>query len=401
MTALRDALVPSFILQPIVENAIRHGTGRAAAGRPRGCACPPHGRPAQDSRSKTTESDCRKAGAWRITPVSGYPILCAASRNSTDLSIASPYANRTEGGVRVEITLPFHRQGQGAASLKSPIGACTMNWQIRVVIVDDEKPARARLITMLERQPAIQVLAACSGGEEALDAVSTAARSGAPVNLIFLDVQMPEMDAFATLEALYALPLTPMPVVVFATAYDEYALRAFDAHAVDYLLKPYSDERFEVALTRAIRLVRGGASDTLVAQMQALLHDLVGVSRSDKSAESSRHDYTDRLALKDRGRVRLIDVSEIRWIAAAGVYVTIHTTRQSYLHREVLGGLEAQLDPRHFLRIHRSHIVNFHFVHEFVQDAHGDYVVILNDRTPLKIGRMYRSRLEGRLNQRL
>lgn len=276
-----------------------------------------------------------------------------------------------------------------------------MNRQIRVVIVDDEKPARARLITLLERQPAVQVTAACSGGQEALEAVSTAVRSGTPVEVIFLDVQMPEMDGFAMLEALYSSPLDPMPVVIFATAYDEYALRAFDAHAIDYLLKPYSDERFEVALTRAIRLVRSGASDALVAKMQALLDDLVEAPRGDQSADSSRHDHVDRLALKDRGRVRLLDVSEIRWIAAAGVYVTIHTARESYLHREVLGGLEAQLDPRQFLRIHRSHIVNFHFFHELVQDAHGDYVVMLNDGTALKIGRMYRSRLEERLNQRL
>src|SRR5688572_12483461 len=142
-----------------------------------------------------------------------------------------------------------------------------MNRQIRVLIVDDEKPARARLTKLLERQPAAQLTAACSSGQEALDAVSTAARSGAPVDVIFLDVQMPEMDGFAMLEALYALPLDPMPIIVFATAHDAYALRAFDAHAIDYLLKPYSDERFEVAMTRAIRLVQSGASDSLLEQM--------------------------------------------------------------------------------------------------------------------------------------
>jgi len=198
-----------------------------------------------------------------------------------------------------------------------------MNRQIRVVIVDDEKPARTRLITLLERQPAVQVTAACSGGQEALETVSAAARSGTPVEVIFLDVQMPEMDGFAMLEALYSSPLDPMPVVIFATAYDEYALRAFDAHAIDYLLKPYSDERFEVAMIRALRLVRSGSSDALVGKMQALLDALVEAPRSGQPADSPRHDYVDRLALKDRGRVRLIDVSEIRWIAAAGVYVTM------------------------------------------------------------------------------
>jgi two-component system LytT family response regulator len=265
-----------------------------------------------------------------------------------------------------------------------------MNRQLRVVIVDDEKPARARLISLLERQPAVHVTAACSGAQQAIEAVSAAARSGAPVDIVFLDVQMPEMDGFAMLDTLYSMALEPMPVVIFATAWDEYALRAFDAHAIDYLLKPYSDERFEQALTRATRLVRSGASDALIARMQALLGNL---------AEAPRRDFVDRLALKDRNRVRLIDVSEIRWIAAAGVYVTIHTARESILHREVLGGIESQLDPRRFLRIHRSHIVNFHFVRELLQDAHGDYVAMLNDGTALKIGRMYRSRLEERLNR--
>jgi two-component system LytT family response regulator len=276
-----------------------------------------------------------------------------------------------------------------------------MSRPLRILIVDDEKPARVRLAALLERHSGVQVIAACSGGQAALEAVSAAERSGAPVDIIFLDVQMPEMDGFVMLEALYTLALTTMPVIVLATAYDEYALRAFDAHAVDYLLKPYSDERFEVALTRAIRLARSGASDALVTQMQAVLDDLIEASRGDQSPGSPRHNYLDRLALKDRGRVRIIDVSEIRWIAAAGVYITIYTTRASYLHRQVLGGIEAQLDPSQFLRIYRSHIVNFQFVHELEQDAHGDYVAILEDGTTLKIGRIYRSRFEERLNHRL
>ena len=275
-----------------------------------------------------------------------------------------------------------------------------MSRQFRVLIVDDEKPGRERLIALLDRHPAVDVAGACSGGEAALNAASVAARSGSPIDIIFLDAQMPEMDGFAMLEALYALALDPVPVVVFATAYDEYALRAFDLHAVDYLLKPYSDERFEVAVTRAMRLARSGASHLLVERMQALLGDLVRVPEG-AAAESSRRHYVDRLALKERGRVRLVDVSDVRWIAAAGVYVTIHTAQGSYLHREVLGHLEAQLDPRRFVRIHRSHIVNFAFVRELVQDAHGDYAVMLADAMPLRVSRLYRSRLEERLDQRL
>jgi two-component system LytT family response regulator len=275
-----------------------------------------------------------------------------------------------------------------------------MNRPIRVLIVDDEKPARSRLIALLRRQPAVQLAAACAGGREALDVVSAAERSGAAIDIIFLDVQMPEMDGFAMLEALYALPLEQAPVVVFTTAYDEYALRAFDARAIDYLLKPYSDERFEVALTRAIRLARSGTSDALVAHMRALLDDVADASSEHRPA-TTRPGYLDRVAVKERGRVHLIDVADIRWISADGVYVTIYTARRAYLHREVLGRLEVQLDPRQFVRVHRSHLVNFDCVRELVQDAHGDYSVRLDDATTLKVSRMYRSRLESRLNQRL
>jgi two-component system LytT family response regulator len=275
-----------------------------------------------------------------------------------------------------------------------------MSRPIRALIVDDEKPARSRLVELLRRQPAVLVTAACAGGREALDVVSAAGRSGTPIDVIFLDVQMPEMDGFAMLEALYALPHEQVPVVVFTTAYDEYALRAFDARAIDYLLKPFSDERFEIALTRAIRLARGGASEALVANMRALLGDVADASWEHRP-ETTLPSYLDRIAVKERGRVHLIDVSDIRWISADGVYVTIHTPGRAYLHREVLGRLEAQLDPRRFVRVHRSHLVNFDCVRELVQDVHGDFSVRLDDATTLRVSRIYRPRLEARLNQRL
>jgi two-component system LytT family response regulator len=267
-----------------------------------------------------------------------------------------------------------------------------MKRALRVLVVDDEKPARARLVALLERQADIELAGSVDSAEAALDVISGAAGSGAPVDIIFLDVQMPEVDAFAMLDSLYGMPFSPMPVVIFATAYDAYALRAFDAHALDYLLKPYSDERFEIALSRAVRQVRTGEAGSLADQMQAVLRAL---------AAPPRQNYLDRLALKERGRIRLISVSDIRWIAAAGVYITIHTAREACLQREVLGRLEAQLDPRRFVRIHRSHIVNFDFVQELKQDAHGEFEAILKDAPPLKVSRMYRSRIEERINQRL
>jgi len=199
-----------------------------------------------------------------------------------------------------------------------------MNRALRVLIVDDEKPARARLIALLERQPDVELAGACDSAEAALDVLSKAAALGAPVDILFLDVQMPEVDGFAMLDSLCAMPLRPMPVVVFATAYDAYALRAFDAHAVDYLLKPYSDERFETALSRAAQIARSEEAGPVADRIEALLNAL---------APPPRRDCLDRLALKERGRVRLIDVTDIRWIAATGVYVTIHTAREQYLHR--------------------------------------------------------------------
>jgi two-component system LytT family response regulator len=267
-----------------------------------------------------------------------------------------------------------------------------VNRPVRVLVVDDEKPARARLLALLKRHADVEVTASVDCAEDALDVISSAAGSGAPVDIVFLDVQMPEVDGFAMLDSLYGLPLPSVPVVIFSTAYDTYAIRAFDAHAVDYLLKPYSDERFETALSRALRLVRAGQPASLTDQMQALLSAL---------APAPNRNYLDRLALKERGRVRLISVTEVRWISAAGVYVTIHTGREEYLHREVLSRLEGQLDPRQFIRIHRSHIVNFDFVKELAQDAHGELEVILDNAPPLKVSRMYRSRIEERINQRL
>jgi two-component system LytT family response regulator len=263
---------------------------------------------------------------------------------------------------------------------------------LRVVAVDDEPPARARLLALLGGRPGVEVAASVDNAEAALDIISQAANSAAPVDVVFLDVQMPEMDGFAMLEALDALALCNPPAVVFVTAHDEYALRAFDAQAIDYLLKPYSDERFETAFSRAARMVRAGDTAAAAGQLQAALAAL---------APRPADHFLDRLAVRERGRVRLIPVSDIRWISAEGVYVTVHTGAEQHLHREVLSRLEAQLDPRQFIRIHRSHIVNFGYLRELVQDAHGEFEALLAGSVSLKVGRMYRSKIEDRIRQRL
>jgi two-component system, LytTR family, response regulator len=265
---------------------------------------------------------------------------------------------------------------------------------VRTLVVDDEKPARDRLRRLLERDGRVQVVDCCAGGADALRAVDEAARTGAPVQLLFLDVQMPELDGFAFLGALLDhVDAADAPAVVFVTAHDEYALRAFDAHAVDYLLKPYSDERFEAALDRAVSHVRAGHAQDLLSRMQALL----GGSPGQPAAAA-----LDRIVLKGTDRVRLLPVQQITWIEAAGMYVRLHMRDGAvHLHRSLLGDLDDALDRRRFVRVHRSAIVNIDVIDELRQDVHGDYTVVLKDRTEVRLGRRYRGRLQERLGQDL
>jgi len=290
---------------------------------------------------------------------------------------------------------------------------------VRVLVVDDEKPARDRLRRLLERDRRMLVTDCVGGGADALRAVRDAARAGAPVQLLFLDVQMPELDGFGVLSALMAAratsasaqgpepePVPEMPAVVFVTAHDEYALRAFDAHAVDYLLKLFSDERFEAALDRAIRHLRAGHAEVLLSQMQALLGSsstAPGPAPASTPAAASEATATlDRIVLKGTDRVRLLPVQQITWIEAAGMYVKLHMRDGGvHLHRSLLGDLDAALDQRRFVRVHRSAIVNVDVIEELQQDAHGDYTVVLKDRTEVRLGRRYRARLQDRLGQDL
>ncbi len=296
---------------------------------------------------------------------------------------------------------------------------------LRVLVVDDEPPARRRLLELLAREAAhLGPVEACDGGRAAVDALESAARAGRPVEVLFLDVQMPEVDGFAVLEAAAASSAgaAALPAVVFVTAYDQYALRAFDAHAADYLLKPYSDDRFRLALGRAAQRARhardtraaaaegrvagsggagGAAGDPMhdaLRRLEALLADV----RRGAPAAAGAPPHLDRIVLKARGRVRLLPVEEIAWVEAEGVYVRLHTAGgAAYLHRALLGELEAALDPRRFVRIHRSALVNLDFVAELQADSHGEYAVLLRDRTALKLSRGYRPALEARLGQRL
>lgn len=244
---------------------------------------------------------------------------------------------------------------------------------MRVLIVDDEAWARRRIASLLEGQADVTIVAECASGAEAVVAI----RDEQP-DLVFLDVQMPELDGFDVLRA--ACP-ERAPLVVFATAYDEYAVRAFETHALDYLLKPIDDDRFRRTLERAREELAGrrGRHDGL----QALIASL----RSDRR-------YLRRLVVKAAGRVLFLRASDVDWVEAAANYVVLHVGSSEHLMRDALAGLELKLDPEQFVRIHRSTIVNLDRVKDLSAWVRGEQVLTLKDGTRLAVGRAFRQRLQ-------
>ncbi len=254
---------------------------------------------------------------------------------------------------------------------------------LNVLVVDDERPARRRLIELLRRHPFVGAIHEATNGLEAVTVIEECAPE-----LVLLDVQMPELDGFGVIANVGA---RDMPATIFVTAYDRYAIRAFETNALDYLLKPFSDERFEQALERArARLVSRPARET---------RD--GLGRLLEGGASSGPRYLDRLVVKCRDVVRLLRASEIDWIEAEGVYVSIHVGRAALLHRASLGELESRLSPRDFTRIHRSALVAIDRITRLEPRTHGEYTAVLADGTRLRVSRTYRGALEKRLGQPL
>ncbi len=263
--------------------------------------------------------------------------------------------------------------------------------QIRTLIVDDEPLAREGVRVLLQQDPDVEVVGECANGREAVRAIEDLGP-----DLLFLDVQMPEIDGF---EVLTRIDAARMPVVVFVTAYDQHALRAFEVHALDYLLKPFKDERFRTALEHAKTQIRQQKVSEVSQRLVALLEQTTG--KASTPAPSDDEPYLRRLVVKTGGRVFFINVEEIDWIEAADYYVRLHVGRASHLLRETMSNLERQLDPQQFQRIHRSTIVQLDCIAALEPVYHGDYVVLLRDGTQLKMSRRHRQKVEAVLRQSL
>ena len=247
--------------------------------------------------------------------------------------------------------------------------------RIRALVVDDEPLARAMVREMLESDPEVEIVGECTNGREAVEAI----KSSAP-DIVFLDVQMPELGGFEVLESLEP---QSTPYIIFVTAYDQYAVRAFEVHALDYLLKPFDRERFEVALRRAkthIRLHRTSRRDQDII---ALLEELKAGPK-----------YLERLVIKNGGRVFFLHVQDVHCIEAEGNYVRVYDSQKGYLLRETISSLEAQLDPKQFLRIHRSAIVKIDRIKEMQPWFHGEYRIIMENGKQLALSRNYRANLQ-------
>jgi len=273
---------------------------------------------------------------------------------------------------------------------------------VRVVIVDDEPLARRTLRVLLEPEAGVEVVAEAGNGAEALDAIAATAP-----DLVFLDVQMPEMDGF---EVLNALGPERTPAVIFVTAFDEHAVRAFDAEAADYLLKPFDDERFARALARARARIGDGRVRELASRLARMLSPdspaphLPSPSPSSPSPAAEAGDaprFAERIVVKRNSRVTLLDVQTVDWIEAADYVVRIHAGGAVHVLREPIADLERRLDPRRFFRIHRSTIVNLASVKELQPLFHGEYVVIMRDGSELRLSRARRDRLQQLLGARI
>lgn len=249
-----------------------------------------------------------------------------------------------------------------------------MKDKIRALIVDDEPKARRHVRSLLSADPEIEVIGACANGRDAITAIQTLSP-----DLVFLDVVMPRIDGFEVLEQ---IDKEEMPLVIFVTGYDQYATRAFDVHAVDYLLKPYTEDRFQEAVEQAKHRLHTEHPGERTARTRAVMEERKNETR-----------YLERLPVKKNDCVLLIKATEIDWIEAQDKYVCLRVGKESHIRREAISSLEGRLDPTRFLRIHRRYIVNIDRIVRLEPLFHHEYQVVLQDGTELIMSRSQRKRL--------
>lgn len=249
---------------------------------------------------------------------------------------------------------------------------------IRTLIVDDEPVAREYIRDLLQEEDAVEITGEASDGPEAVKAALTQ-----KPDLIFLDIQMPGMDGF---EVLNHIRQTYHPHFIFVTAYDKYALKAFEINAIDYILKPFERTRFHISLERAKESIHAGRDRDFENRMNALVKNL-----------NQEKKYLKRLLVKSRGRIYFIRTDDIQHIEAAGNYVSLCVAGTEHLIRETLNAIDKRLDPEKFVRIHRSTIVNIEFIRELQPQPSGEYICMMSDGKRLTLSRTYRSELLDRL----
>jgi len=247
--------------------------------------------------------------------------------------------------------------------------------KIRTLIVDDQLLARELLRRMLKNEPDIEVVGMPASGREAVEAINTLAP-----DLVFLDVRMPELDGFGVLAQING---TRMPVIIFVTANDDFARRAFDVHALDYLVKPCAVDRLQTALQRARKQLQRNQAGEIQRRLEALLGDL-----------KARPKLAERLPIKSEGRIVFLRLSDIDWVEAADNYVKLHAGNETHMLRETMTALEAKLPSERFLRISRSAMVNIEQIKELHPMFHGEYVIMLRSGARVTLTRGYRAKLQ-------
>ena len=259
---------------------------------------------------------------------------------------------------------------------------------MRAIIVDDEELARRGIRALLNRAGDVEIVSECGSGEEAVKAISAA-----EPELVYLDIQMQGKTGF---DVIAALPKTKCPHVIFVTAFHRFAVRAFEIHALDYLLKPVNEERFNASLARARVAVAGAHDESMIRRFWQMAAEL-----RTSSGQDLLPPMTDRIPVKTHGRVMIVNVAEIDWVGADGDYVSVHAGAKRWLLRETIAAAEARLALSGFVRIHRSTLVNICRVRELLPLSKGEFTVVLRDGTELKLSRNYRFALERLLGKTL